>query len=258
MPHSEKYKIILHKLGYYSYQEGLIYRHLRQKGGWDAHLGNCRRFILKSADLIKPRKITVLGSGWLLDFPIAEILEKGLDITLIDIVHPPEVKRQLAGNKQIKLIEDDLTGGLIEEVWEKAGRLPFFKKLGSPDDIKIPEYRTEENPGMVVSLNLLSQLDVLPLRLLERKIKVTANGLLRLRSEIQQKHLDFLKQHKSVLISDIREVFTDRLGNETVEDTVVIPLPETETREEWTWDFDLTHTDSFNKNSVLKVVAMVL
>lgn len=246
-------------MGYYSYQEGLVYRHLRQKGGWDSHLENCRRFILKAAELLKPQRVTVLGSGWLLDFPLAELLEKNIEILLIDIVHPPEVRKQLEGIDRVRLVEADLTGGLIEELWEKAGRLPFYRKLHSIDTLNINEFRPAvEDPGMVVSLNILSQLDVLPVRLLRKKSSATEDELIKFRREIQQKHLSFLQKHKSVLITDVREIFSDRRGQLTEEQTVVVPLPGAEITEKWTWNFDSTYTDYYGKKSVLEVVAMIL
>ena len=63
-------------MGYYDYQSGLIYRHLNQESGWDSHLEKCRSYILRAIDKHKPGKVTVLGSGWLLELPIAEIVEK--------------------------------------------------------------------------------------------------------------------------------------------------------------------------------------
>jgi len=255
---SESYRRILYKFGYYSYQEGLIYRYIKQKGGWDDHLAKCRSFILKAVERIKPEKVTVLGSGWLLDFPLAELMEKGLNITLIDLVHPPDVKKQLEGNRMVRLLEDDLTGGLIEEIWKKAGTLPFYRKLQSPESINIPEYFPEGDPGLMVSLNLLSQLDVLPLKILKRKSSFSEEDILRLRSEIQAKHINMLKNYSSVLITDVEEIYLERDGIEYGEKTVVVQLPDAEYREEWVWDFDLTHTDYYRKNSVLKVVAMIL
>ena len=49
---------------------------------------------MKALDYYKPLNVTVLGSGWLLDLPLAEMLEKTEMIYLVDIVHPPEVVMQ--------------------------------------------------------------------------------------------------------------------------------------------------------------------
>ena len=65
MTHSISYRRILNRMGYYDYQNGLIYNHLNQEGGWDSHLDHCRNFINRALDYYKPEKVTVLGSGWL-------------------------------------------------------------------------------------------------------------------------------------------------------------------------------------------------
>ena len=160
---------MLNKMGYYNYQQGLIYRHLNQEGGWDIHLERCRSFILKAIDYYKPRKVTVLGSGWLLELPLSEMSEMTDEICLVDIVHPPQVKQQIAGLKKVKISEQDITGGLIEEVWNKTRKRFFFNKLRSLDSIQIPEYQPEEDPGLVISLNILTQLESLLVDFLKQR-----------------------------------------------------------------------------------------
>ncbi|HAX94130.1 MAG TPA: hypothetical protein DCY25_09355, partial [Bacteroidales bacterium] len=108
MTYSLTYRRVLNRMGYYNYQRGLIYHHLDEEGSWNSHLGNCRAFILKAMELRKPSKVTVLGSGWLLDLPLKEMAETGAEICLVDIVHPPEVKEQVAGLGKVTLIEDDV------------------------------------------------------------------------------------------------------------------------------------------------------
>ena len=126
MTHSTEYRRILTRMGYYNYQNGLLSRHVNQDGEWDEHLQHCRNYILKIIDLLKPETITILGSGWLLDLPLSEMLEKTKKIYLIDIVHPPEVLKQISVFENVSLVEADVTGGLISEVWEKTGKHLIF------------------------------------------------------------------------------------------------------------------------------------
>src|SRR5512138_668826 len=126
MVFEESYRRILYRLGYYDYQHGLIVRHLNQDEGWNSHLEKCRKFILRAIELNKPERVTVLGSGWLLELPLTEMLEKVSEVCLIDIIHPPEVIRQVRGMKNVELVTEDISGGLIEEVWRHTARLPFF------------------------------------------------------------------------------------------------------------------------------------
>src|SRR5512140_863008 len=153
MTHNLAYRRILSRMGYYDYQSGLIRRHMNQGGNWEDHLENSRRFIMKALDLYNPEKITVLGSGWLLDFPFAELVERTKKICLVDIVHPPDVITQAGSFKNVELIEQDVTGGLISEVWNKMKGYSYLKKVHTLSDIIIPEFIPDVDPGMVVSLN---------------------------------------------------------------------------------------------------------
>ncbi len=74
----------------------------------------------------------------------------------------------------MELSEQDVSGGLIEEVWNKAGKRTFLNRLSSLETIVIPEYQPVEDPGLVISLNILTQLEVLPERLLRKEIE--SNG----------------------------------------------------------------------------------
>lgn len=258
MTHDPVYRRILHRMGYYNYQQGLIYRHLDQEGGWESHLHNSRRFILKAAAILNPVKVTVLGSGWLLDFPLKEIAEMASEVCLVDIVHPPEVINQVRTLPNVKLKEDDVTGGLIREVWEKCAGRTFFKSLRSLCEIRIPEYQPDEDPGMVVSLNILTQLESLPLACIRKRVKARESEYYLFRKEIQKKHIDFLNKHESVLITDLSEVVVDNMGKVTEEPSVVTDLPRGRLKEEWTWCFEDKRPDYYTRRSDFKVLALVV
>ncbi|MGD0340792.1 MAG: hypothetical protein ABSA76_03675 [Bacteroidales bacterium] len=250
------YRRILHKMGYYDYQQGLIYRHLNQGNGWQGHEKRCRDFIIKAADLYHPEKITVLGSGWLLELPLTELAERTRHICLIDIIHPPAVKDQVKKLKNVELSEQDISGGLIEKVWQKAGNRTFLNKLRSLEEIEVPEFRLED-PGTIISLNIMTQLEAMPLRILSKKARTGEADLFNFRKNIQESHLRFLKRHKSILITDTAEIFTDSSGNVSEVKTVITDLPEGIVQETWKWDFDLKGLDYSRKRSVMEVVAII-
>lgn len=257
MHNSEQYKRFLNRLGYYNYQEGLIYRHLKQKEGWHSHLNNCRNYILKAVNIAKPAKVTVLGSGWLLDFPLQEIVDMNIPVTLIDIVHPPEAVKQVSALRNVEMIEDDITGGLVHEIWRKTGSIPIFRKHKTLDDIKIPRFRFKGDPGLVISLNILSQLDVLPVKYLKKKSSMQESQFTCFREEIQRKHIECLQKYSSVIITDTEEIFFNRSGESSVVKSIVSEIPEGNYKEEWTWDFDLKGSDYNQKRSILKVTAVL-
>jgi hypothetical protein len=258
MAQSLSYKRILYRMGYFEYQRGLIFHHLREHGGWNGHLKKCRDFILKAVEHYRPSVVTALGSGWLLDFPLKEVAETVSRLNLVDIVHPPEVKKQVSGMKNVVLHEEDITGGLITEVWRKAGSRWFFNRLRSMDGIDVPEYQPQYEPGLTVSLNIMTQLETLPLALLKKKAAVDEADYNDFRKKIQQSHLGFLERNKSVLITDLEEVVKESSGKVTKVRSVLVDLPAGSAREEWTWDFDLRKSDFFRRKSVFRVAAILL
>jgi hypothetical protein len=244
-------------MGYYNYQRGLIVHHLHDEGSWNTHLKNSRNFILKSLDIYKPGVVTVFGSGWLLDLPLLEINEMVDQINLVDIIHPPEVKSQVADMKKVILREDDVTGGLIEEVWKKASSKTFLNKLRSLEEINISKYEPGFDPGLVISLNILTQLETLPVEFLRKKSNADEESFLQLRKKIQQNHLSFLENNKSVLITDRTEVVTESSGKTSEIKSVLVDLPEGRIREDWTWNFDLKQSDYYTRRSVFKVSGII-
>lgn len=244
-------------MGYYNYQNGLIYRHLNQNNAWDSHLKRCRDLILKALDLNKPERVTVLGSGWLLELPIAEMIERVPSIKLVDIIHPPDVIEQTKRYKNVEIQEVDVSGGLIEEVWKTMARYSFFKKMKTLEDIQIPDFITNDDPGMVISLNILTQLESLIIDFIRKKSDIREEEFERFRSKLQKRHIDFLMKYKSVLISDVSEVITKKAGEVITINTLATSLPDGLIREEWQWDFDQTGADYYNSRSIMNVVGII-
>jgi hypothetical protein len=81
---------------------------------------------------------------------------------------------------------------------------------------------------------------------------------LRFRRAVQQSHLDFLCRHRSVLITDYSEVVTENSGAVNKIPSVLIDLPEGDYNEEWTWYFEIMHSDYFRRKSVFRVKAIIL
>ncbi len=258
MTHSDSYRRILNKMGYYAYQKGLIDNALNQKGGWDSHLASSRCFINRVLEYYKPDTVTVLGSGWLLDLPLAEMLEKTDKIYLVDIVHPPEVITQTGTFKNVSIVEQDITGGLIRDVWNITREYSYIKKLKSLESLNIPEYNPDFDPGIVISLNILTQLEARLMAYLKKKADISEGEFLCFRKSIQERHISFLKKHRAVLITDYEEVVTKKTGEITAIHTLLAELPEGEFSEEWIWDLDLRGRDFYNSRSVMKVVSVAI
>jgi hypothetical protein len=111
---------------------------------------------------------------------------------------------------------------------------------------------------MVISLNILTQIESLLVDFLKKRSDLKEEEFLIFRKKIQNRHLEFLKNHQSVLISDIAEISTDRSGNINSMATLVTDVPDGLFSEEWTWNFDSKSTDFYNSTSVMKVLALTI
>jgi hypothetical protein len=168
------------------------------------------------------------------------------------------MKSQIAVMKNVVLHEDDVTGGLIAEVWKKAGHRTFINKLRSLASIEVSEYQPRFDPGLIVSLNIITQLESLLVRVLKKKSLSDEVELEDFRRRIQMKHISFLLKHRSILITDITEVETETSGRTKEIRSLLVDLPESEHTRSWTWQFDTGTSDYYTKKSVFKVTALIL
>lgn len=248
------YRRILHRMGYYNYQQGLIHSHIAQEGGWNSHLRNCRDFIMKSVRFFHPDIVTILGSGWLLEIPLNEILEMNCRVNLIDIVHPPQLVEQIAGLEKVKFIEDDVSGGLILNVWKLASG-SLFRRKKPINSVEIPLYKPRFDTGLIVSANILTQIESLPVELIRRKLKADDEEINDFRKRIQEKHIEFLSGKNSVLLTDVCEIIKESSGNIREEPTLLAALPEARFKDEWEWNFEPVRPDFYRRKSLFRIVA---
>jgi len=202
------------KLGYVRELIAIEARHQRCRNAWAPHLERSRRFVLDAADgLERRRKVTLLGSGLLLDVPLAELAEKFTEVVLIDIVQMPAVRRQVSGFTNVRLVEDDLAG-VVDDL--AAGqRIEQVPSANIPDG----------DADLVVSLNLVTQLGVM---LARRGVDAAA---------LAAAHLAALRQlaGRVVMIAETERQWIE--GGEVVEsdrplETLDLPEPDAT----WAWN----------------------
>lgn len=138
------------RLGYLRELIAIEARHRRCRAAWAPHLEHSRRFVLGAAEgLAKHDKVTVLGSGLLLDVPLAELAESFAEVVLVDIVHLPAVRRTARAFSNVNLIEADVSE-MVDDV--NAG--------GVTNTVPIPKL-PQGDADLVVSLNLITQVGVM-------------------------------------------------------------------------------------------------
>ncbi len=249
---------ILRKFGFKTDQEGIINRYLREEGGWNEHLKKTKEYILQVAGTKRKESVIILGSGWLLDVPIHELSEQFEKVVLIDVVHPRQIEHKVKKMLNVELLSIDVTG-LVNPIFEtlknkKASKIPLIEIEPNYDNQLITEL---ENADLVVSVNLLNQLDILICDYINKFNLYSKEEINLFRKQIQTNHLQLLPTDKSVLITDYEELNIDE--NDKVNNRkklVYINLPNEKGAAKWKWSFDLKKTYHSDSKTVFKVMAV--
>ena len=144
-------------MGYLKELISLQARHKRCRDAWAPHLNECCTLIEKASDGIDHHKVTVLGSGLLLDIPLAHLAGTFDYVVLVDIVHLPVVQKRVEAFSNVELVTADITG-IAEATWEHA-RLGHTGPLPAPGTDTV----SYSDSDLVISTNLLTQLSLMPM-----------------------------------------------------------------------------------------------
>lgn len=144
-------------MGYLSETIDMRTRARANQQAWQPHLDATQQFILSAARRCQDKgKVVILGSGLLLDLPLAALSAMFREVALKDVVCLPGTRKELKRYANVTFAEHDVTG-VAEQLYRNGVQglselpEPLFSR---PDD--------EQDAGLVVSLNILSQLWVIP------------------------------------------------------------------------------------------------
>lgn len=194
------------RVGYVYSTVALASRYRRCRSAWSAHLRLSRETILEHLPA-DAKSVLIIGSGLLLEIPMAELLKKkDVKIFLLDIVHPLRVRwlaRRYPG--RIQLIEQDITGCLQ---FFSQGLSPLKNLDFEPAAEKIPRV------DYIVSANLLSQLPLDPIERLRRLKQDWADEKFfkLLAQKMGDQHISLLTKQESkvLLIADTRREYFNK------------------------------------------------
>ena len=255
-----KQRKLLRKLGFFSDSEGILNRYYREKGGWDSHLENTKKAILQSAKNKEKNIAVILGSGWLLDVPLAELAEMFEKVYLVDIIHSKQIKHKISKLKNVEIIEHDISGGALEGVYDLVKKYKTNNR-SQLEDIKhikgnfgLP---VNEKPDFVASVNILSQLDYFAISFLKKHTTFCSISFSEFKKRIQKAHLSFLPKGKTCLITDYKENIYKENGKPIRENFLLkVKLPEKDKINKWKWQFD-THKSYYSDgNTFMNVMAV--
>jgi hypothetical protein len=189
----------LRDTGYLSELVSIGARHRRCRAAWADHLARSRQAILDAARRTAGRRrALVLGSGRLLDVPLAELATLFERVTLVDLVHPLAARWRARRHANVTLVSRDVTGiiGALRR-WQPGQALPIPRPL----DIIL-----EPDVDFIISLNLLSQLGVLPIEWIEKRAGPAGHAAAHaLSAALTRVHLDDLASCRAhvCLIGDV-------------------------------------------------------
>ena len=226
--------------GAQGYQRGVMRRYLREQEAWAGHIQNTEREVLRFAERTGAHSLVVLGSGWLIDFPMEALLAKGVGLTLCDIAHPPQVYARWKDDPRVQFVTIDVTGGLHALLQAPRRRTPSWQELVAEcSQLSLPA--SLDFSQAVVSLNLLSQL---PYPVIDRYDGTMApEGVSNIARVLQEAHLRLLERFAAaLLITDVEERHTPfhTSGTPCRVPTVEVDLSAGAPLAEWEWRFDET------------------
>ena len=208
-------------------------RYRLNSAAWQSHLEQSRRFILSCAEQCPERhRVVVLGAGLLLDVPLEELAALFKEVVLADIVFLPKVRRRTKRFSNVRLLQHDATG-MSEKLY--AGVRAGVRVLPQAS----PRNPKSDAMSMVVSLNLLSQLWVMPRAFALRNIAgLDEEQVDSWCAQIVESHYAFLSSLPCAvcLVADHAFAKRDREGAVVSSGSTVysLRLPEPDTS--WTWN----------------------
>lgn len=245
---------MLRKMNYTSDQQGIMKRFVQEYDSWKQHIDNTKNEIIRWSQNKSKTSCAILGSGWLIDVPLAELSQIFKKVVLYDILHPNPIKNKIKQYSNVEMIELDVTGNAVQECYNAIQYYKGTKKVFPLNDIQISGFPYSNEFDYVVSVNILNQLDILLVDYLKNYNLYPDQAIHEFRTKIQATHLNSLPKDKSCLITDTEEkIFTPEGSPEIVNSLIHIDLPKQKLVNSWDWKFDMHQNYIRGKNVIFKV-----
>lgn len=219
------------KLGYAKAAVSLWSRQRRCAQRWQEHEANSRAFILDVARSCRRfDTIWLFGAGTLADLPLTDLSGLFRHVLIFDIASLASARRRIRqfGNVELRLA--DLTG-LVEPLleWRPRTPLPLPSGEGLAELDPVP-------PDCAMSVNLLSQLPLLPVEYVKRR-GVGRHAAENFGRAILQAHLAGLRGFDCPvgLIADAARIWRSRAGETVMSESAVFDVTLPPPEREWLW-----------------------
>ena len=193
------------KMGFLGESIAMEARSKRCKPSWTSHYQNCQKAILKASQrAVQKRTVLVLGAGSLHDVPLGILSSQFEKVLLVDLVFLNSARSVAQQFTNVTLVEYDITESL-ERVY-----------MGLPMVDTPMAWLNDPTIDLVVSLNLITQLPLIPVRWLVEQFEFSEQEGDVLGKQIILAHLIYLQSFNGevCLIADREGVEYDAEGNE--------------------------------------------
>lgn len=220
------------RMGYLYEVIAIRARAARCANAWKPHQERTRAVILQAVERCKQRrKAVVLGSGPLLDVPLAELAAGFREVLLVDVVHPLTAGWRRKRFPNVRAVTADVTS-VAEAVYGVArdpkASLPRAEPKLFCDDAEI---------DLVASVNLMSQLPYLPVEYLRRFDVHSAEATEAFARDLITAHLAYLRRTPGVaaLVADVEDLTVDPSGTVVRREGTLYGAKPPRADEEWVW-----------------------
>jgi len=219
------------QLGYARAAVSLWSRRRRWTRDWAEHEINSRDFALKTVAACRRRDtVWLLGGGTLSDLPLAELSKLFRRVVVFDIAWLPQAQPAARRWSNVELKLADVTG-VVQPLseWRLGMPLPIPPVDAMTDLDPVP-------PDCVLSLNLLSQLPLLPMEYVQRQ-GMTVQAAESFGRAILQAHLQGLQDFACPvgLIADARRIWRSRAGEVVLSESAVLGVKLPPPEQSWRW-----------------------
>lgn len=219
------------QLGYAKAAVSLWSRRRRCAKAWAEHEANTRAFALRVAQGCRRHDtVWLLGAGTLADLPLAELSALFRRVVVFDIALLGGARRAAKRFGNVDLQLADVTG-VVEALaeWRRGMPLPIAPMDAMRELDPVP-------PDCVLSLNILSQLPLLPMDHI-RKQGITNTGTESFGRDIIKAHLAGLATFDCPvgLVADAKRVWRSRTGETVLSESAVLDVMLPEAERSWIW-----------------------
>lgn len=226
---------IARRYGFLHQTIALKHRFERCKKFWLPHLQKCQETFLEVVQTLpKKEKVVILGSAHLHEIPMHLLLQHFQSVVLVDLIHPLKHHTLAKKDSRIQLVTHDVSG-LLEN-------LDACKNLEDLDALFLQAEQKslfQFQGDLIVSGNLLSQLSLLPLDFIAKKMKrkLTLEEKDIFCSRAAQTHLKNLEACRGELLiySDRHVTYKGKNDEILYQGQYAVDFSRFKKFKEWTW-----------------------